>query len=578
MKTIRGISVSRGINIGPVYQFRHLDLSFETRHVEDRDAEWYRFESAVAATKGRLQQMYDRAVKEIGTDEAMIFDAHMMMLEDPDLLDGAQSGIMDEGLNAEAALMNVCEQYCDMLREIDDKYIQARVTDIQDVCHGVLTQLLGYGDDAGVDVTEPSVIISRDLTPSDCVSIQKALIEGFCTIEGGTTSHTAILARSLGIPALVGAPEEIEEIPPETTVIIDGYEGVLIIDPDPETIEKYERKREAKLRILGAALEHAQEPAVTKDGHRVEIYVNIGSDSKEDITDALKKGAEGVGLLRSEFIYLNMDRMPDEEIQFEKYSNVARGFEGRPVILRTLDIGGDKQLPYLELPYEMNPFLGVRGIRLCLRNPDLFRHQLRAALRACSCGNLRIMFPMVTKLSEIRRAKEMINECRAELTAEGTEVVPSIQVGIMIEVPGAAVMSDRLAQEVDFFSIGTNDLTQYTLAVDRTNNNLADLANAFDPAVLRLIARVTESGHKYGKPVGICGELGGDPIAIPILTGLGLDELSMNAPAIPVAKQIIRSLDYEVVKRLAQEVLDLESPKDVKDRVFNTLPMIADLS
>ena len=578
MKIIKGISVSRGINIGPVYQFRHLDLSFETYQVADRDAEWKRFEDAVSVSKGRLQQMYLKAVQEIGTDEAMIFDAHMMMLEDPDLIEGAQSGIMDGGLNAEAALMEVCEQYCNMLREIDDKYIQARVTDIQDVCHGVLTELLGFGSDAGVKVSEPSVIISRDLTPSDCVSIQKALIEGFCTIEGGTTSHTAILARSLGIPALVGAPDEIESIPDNTMVVIDGYDGILIIDPDPETIEKYERKREAKLRILGAALEHAKEPAVTKDGHRVETYVNIGSDSADDIKDALDRGAEGVGLLRTEFIYLNMDRMPDEELQFEKYSNVAKGFNGAPVILRTLDIGGDKQLPYLELPYEMNPFLGVRGIRLCLKNQDLFKHQLRAVLRACNVGNLRIMFPMVTKLSEIRRAKDMIGECRAELKAEGIDVIPYIQVGIMVEVPAAAVMSDRLAQEVDFFSIGTNDLTQYTLAVDRTNNNLADLANAFDPAVLRLIARVVENAHKYGKTVGVCGELGGDPIAIPILTGLGLDELSMNAPAIPVAKQIIRGLNYEEVRKLAQEVLDLESPADVKAKVFNTLPVIADLS
>ena len=577
MKTIRGISVSRGINIGPVYQFRHLDLSYEVRKIADRDAEWERFQSAVKVTKGRLQQMYDRAVKEIGTDEAMIFDAHMMMLEDPDLIDGTKSGIMDEGINAEAALMNVCEQYCGMLMEIDDKYIQARVTDVRDVCHNVLTELLGLGDDAGVTVTEPSIIISRDLTPSDCVSIQKALIKGFCTVEGGTTSHTAILARSLGIPALVGASEEVEEIPPETTVIIDGYEGVLIVDPDPETIEKYKRKREAKQRILDEALEHAQEPAVTKDGRRIETCVNLGGDNPEDIRDALAKGAEGVGLLRTEFIYLNMDKMPDEELQYEKYSNVAKGFGEYPVILRTLDIGGDKQLPYLELPYEMNPFLGVRGIRLCLRNEEMFKTQLRAVLRACSGGNLRIMFPMVTKLSEIRRAKDLIGECRAELAAEGIKVIDYIQVGIMVEVPAAAIMSDLLAKEVDFFSIGTNDLTQYSLAVDRTNNNLADLANAFDPAVLRLISLVIESAHHYGKPVGICGELGGDPIAIPILTGLGVDELSMNAPAIPVAKQIIRQLSYEEAKALAEEVLHLESAADVKQKVFETLPMIEDL-
>ena len=355
-----------------------------------------------------------------------------------------------------------------------------------------------------------------------------------------------------------------------------GAEAVLT--SDPETIKKYERKREAKLRIIGAALEHAKEPAVTKDGHRVETFVNLGSDSSEDINDAIARGAEGVGLLRTEFIYLNMEKMPDEETQYEKYSNVAKGFGESPVILRTLDIGGDKQLPYLELPYEMNPFLGVRGLRLCLKNPDLFKCQLRAVLRACSHGNLRIMFPMVTKLSEIRRAKELIGECRAELKKEGIEVIPYIHVGIMIEIPGAAIMSDLLAKEVEFFSIGTNDLTQYTLAVDRTNNSLADLANAFDPAVLRLIARVAESAHRYGKTVGVCGELGGDPIAIPILVGLGLDELSMNAPAIPIAKQIIRGLNFEEVKKLAQEVLDLESPADVKAKVFNTLPVIADLS
>ncbi len=578
MKTLKGICVSRGINIGPVYQFRHLDLSFETRQVEDRDAEWERFQNAVRITHDKLQKMYDKAVQEIGTDEAMIFDAHMMMLEDPDLIEGTQSAIMDEGINAEAALTGVCEQYCDMLRELDDKYLQARVTDIQDVCNGVIAELLGLGSDAGVKVSEPSVIISRDLTPSDCVSIQKALIEGFCTIEGGTTSHTAILARSLGIPALVGVPDEVENIPDNTMVVIDGYEGVLIIDPDPETIEKYQRKREAKIRILDAALAHAMEPAVTKDGHRVETYVNIGSDNPDDIKEALEHGAEGVGLLRTEFIYLNMDKMPTEEQQYQKYSNIVKGFGDRPVILRTLDIGGDKQLSYLELPYEMNPFLGVRGLRLCLKNEELFKHQLRAVLRAYNDGNMRIMFPMVTKLSEIRRAKDMIGECRQELKAEGIIVPDYIQVGIMVEIPAAAVMSDLLAKEVDFFSIGTNDLTQYTLAVDRTNNNLADLANAFDPAVLRLIARVVDSAHKNGKLVGVCGELGGDPIAIPILTGLGLDELSMNALAIPVAKQIIRSLDYEKAKALAQEVMNLESAKDVKEKVFTTLPMLADLS
>ena len=578
METFNGITVSRGINIGPVYQFRHLSLDFERITVTDRKSEWRRFNKAVETTKNKLQTTYDKAVAEIGTDEAAIFHAHLMILDDPDLVDGTQSLIMDEGLNAEAALTDVAEQYCDMLREIDDEYIQARVLDIQDVRNSVIAQLLGLGDDAGIEVKEPSIILSRDLTPSDTVSIQKAMIEGFATIEGGTTSHTAILSRSMGVPALVQLPEAIEEIENGTIVIIDGYSGKLIVDPTEETIQHYREIREAKMKILGEAQSHAKEPAVTKDGHRVEIFVNIGSDSPEDIKEALEKGAEGVGLLRSEFIYLNMEKMPDEKTQYEKYSNVVKGFNGNPVILRTLDIGGDKQLPYLEMPYEMNPFLGVRGIRLCLRNPELFKRQLSAALRAGNDGNLRIMFPMVAKISEIRAARELIEEVSKELAAEGISVRNDIPIGAMVEIPAAAVMAEKLAQEVDFFSIGTNDLTQYTIAVDRTNGNLADLANAFDPAVLRLINNVTKSAHKYGKMVGVCGELGGDPIAIPILVGIGLDELSMNAPAIPLAKAIIRELNKADMEKLAEEVLDLESPADVKAHVLKAVPMIGQLS
>ena len=578
METFNGITVSRGINIGPVYQFRHLSLDFERITVSDRKSEWRRFNKAVETTKNKLQITYDKAVAEIGTDEAAIFHAHLMILDDPDLVDGTQSLIMDEGLNAEAALTDIAEQYCDMLREIDDEYIQARVLDIQDVRNSVIAQLLGLGDDAGIEVKEPSIILSRDLTPSDTVSIQKAMIEGFATIEGGTTSHTAILSRSMGVPALVQLPEAIEEIENGTIVIIDGYSGKLIVDPTEETIQHYREIREAKMKILGEAQSHAKEPAVTKDGHRVEIFVNIGSDSPEDIKEALEKGAEGVGLLRSEFIYLNMEKMPDEKTQYVKYSNVVKGFNGNPVILRTLDIGGDKQLPYLEMPYEMNPFLGVRGIRLCLRNPELFKRQLSAALRAGNDGNLRIMFPMVAKISEIRAARELIEEVSKELAAEGISVRNDIPIGAMVEIPAAAVMAEKLAQEVDFFSIGTNDLTQYTIAVDRTNGNLADLANAFDPAVLRLINNVTKSAHKYGKMVGVCGELGGDPIAIPILVGIGLDELSMNAPAIPLAKAIIRELNKADMEKLAEEVLDLESPADVKAHVLKAVPMIGQLS
>jgi phosphotransferase system enzyme I (PtsI) len=577
MQKLQGISVSRGINIGPVYQFRQVSLDFETIKTDDPQKEWKRYQDAILVTHNKLEHFHDKAVAEIGTDEAAIFHAHMMILEDPDLTEGVQSKILFDGLNAEAALTEVSEEYCRMLEEIDDEYIRARVLDIRDVRTSLLRTLLGIEDHAAEGLTQPSVIVSRDLTPSDCLSIDKRLILGFCTIAGGTTSHTAILARSLDIPAIVGAPEAVLSLEDGESVILDGYTGDLLIQPDEATLEEYQRLRSARLKILEQALSESGLPAVTEDGHRVEVFANVGSDSGDELVTAVQNGAEGVGLLRTEFIYLDCTSMPSEELQFEKYKAVVEAFGNRPVILRTLDIGGDKQLPYLELPYELNPFLGVRGLRLCLRNLPLFKTQLRAALRAAAFGHLQLMFPMVTKASEIHAARKVIDECRAELSAEGKSVPEKIDIGIMIEIPAAAIMADHLAREVDFFSIGTNDLSQYTLAVDRTNTNLADLANAYDPAVLTLISMVVNAAHKYGKSAGICGELAGDPLAIPILVGLGLDELSMNPPAVPTAKQIIRRLNFDDARQLAQEVLKMETPANVRRLVGERLPYLLEL-
>ncbi|HIP87092.1 MAG TPA: phosphoenolpyruvate--protein phosphotransferase, partial [Anaerolineales bacterium] len=526
MKKLRGIAASRGIAIGPVFQYRRADLHFERRRVEDREAEWARFQAALEVARERLAEVCARAREDVGDEQAAIFQAQALMLEDPELLRTVRATIEEKGLNAEAALVDAAEEYAQMLESLDDEYLRARAADVRDVATCVLRALLGVADSPTVGLTVPSVILARDLTPSDTVLLDKSLVLGFCTAEGGATSHTAILARGLGLPAVVGAGPKVLEVPDGTSVILDGTEGVLLIDPDEETVSAYRARRAASVTILKEAQAHAHAPAVTRDGHRVEVVANIGN--VEGARAALEAGAEGVGLLRTEFLYLERDHLPDEEEQYRAYRAIVEVFGERPVILRTLDIGGDKELPYLDLPQEMNPFLGLRAIRLCLARPDLFRPQLRAALRAGAVGNLKVMFPMVATLEEVREARAVLEACRAELQAEGYAVAEEMEVGIMVETPAAALMADHLADEVDFFSIGTNDLSQYTMAADRTNAHVAGLASAFHPAVLRLVGEVIQAAHRKGKWVGLCGELAGEPLAIPILLGLGLDEFSMN--------------------------------------------------
>jgi len=571
MTSLRGISASRGIAVGPALQFHKTDLSFERRSIVDPAAEIERFQRAVQKAQAELGDIRDRAARDTGRDEAAVFEAHAMMLEDPELLDTIRAAIENEHQNAESALTDASEKYAQALEALDDEYLRARAADIRDVGHRVLRILLGVEDSPTAGLSTPSVILAHDLAPSDTIMLDKALVLGFCTAEGGATSHTAILARSLALPAVVGAGPKVLEIQNGTPLIIDGSEGILLLDPDEDTIAAYKIEQDQNRAVLSRARKFAQEAAVTKDGHRIEVVANIGNI--ELAHTALENGAEGVGLLRTEFVYLERKHLPDEDEQFAAYSAILEVFGERPVILRTLDIGGDKKCPYLPLADETNPFLGLRAIRLCLVRPGLFRPQLRAALRASYGHNLKLMFPMIATVDEIRAARAVLEDCRAELEAEKVPIADHIEVGIMVEIPAAAITADLLAREVDFFSIGTNDLSQYTMAADRTNADVAKIANAFHPAVLRLVQMVVNAAHAQGKWVGMCGELAGEPLAVPLLVGLGLDELSMNPPAIPMAKQIIRSLSTGEAEELALAALDTSSPEEVTALVKERAPM-----
>lgn len=571
MLEIDGIGASRGIGIGPIFQYRTTKIEFETCNVDDPEAELTRVRAAVPVARAQLEGVYEHAQNDPSTQaEAEIFQAQLMMLEDPDFWLQVEGQISGERTNAEAAISNVAKTYAEMLRAMDNEYFAARAADVYDVANRVLKILLGISDSPTTGLMQPSIIVAEDLTPSDTILIDKSLVIGFCTVVGSATSHTAILARGLGLPAVAGAGEEIVGIHNGVMAVINGNDGKLIIDPDPATIQKFETRLKAAAEIKENALKLANEPAVTLDGLHVEVVANIGN--VEGAIQSLKFGAEGVGLLRTEFLYLERRNLPSEEEQCTAYREIFEPFGSMPVVLRTLDIGGDKELPYMDMPKEMNPFLGLRALRLCLANPDLFKTQLRAALRAAEGRNVKIMFPMVATLAEIRLARAALEECRQELAAKGKTFADDIEVGIMVEIPAAAVSADRLAREVDFFSIGTNDLSQYTMAADRTNSAVAGLTSAFQPAVLRLIHQVIQAAHAHGKWVGMCGELAGEPLAAPLLVGMGLDEFSMSAPMIPVIKQILRGLNAAEMKELVEDALDLDSPEEIQSLVKQRVP------
>ena len=576
MLELSGISASRGICIGPAYQFVRQKLEIKEKKQVNPSEELIRFNLAVETAKDQITLIYQKALTESSAADAEIFQAHLMILQDPELASEVKKKIEQGGKSAEIAMQQTGKSFADMMAAMQDECFAARATDIMDVTNRVLRILLDVAESPTSGLKEPSVIIADDLTPSDTVMLDKSLVIGFCTAQGSATSHTAILARGLGIPAVAGAGDVVLQQKNGTTVILDGTNGNAMFAPEEKMVADYRNRIQAASKLLDEAMKFAQEPARTKDGKVVEVVSNIGN--VEGAESALKNGAEGVGLLRTEFLYLEQSSLPSEELQYQAYRDILDVFGDLPVILRTLDVGGDKEIPYMGLEAESNSFLGQRALRLCLVRPDIFKPQLRAALRASVGHNLKIMFPMVATASEVRAARKVLHECMDELKKEGTAFADDIEIGIMVEIPSAALVADQLAKEVDFFSIGTNDLAQYTMAADRTNPRVASLSDAFYPAVLRLVREVIKAAHKEGKWVGMCGELAGEPLALPILLGLELDEFSMSPPMIPLAKQILRNLDAEEMKALAARALEMEDPQQIKAFVKESIPLIAEIS
>ena len=575
MNRLTGISASRGICIGPVFPFIRQELKVESYCVDNTKEEIARLDAAITKAKDQISLIYQKALGEASKADAEIFQAHRMILEDPELFKEVKTKIEKDSTCAEFAMMTTAQSFADMMSAMQDEYFKARATDIMDVGNRVLRILLGVAETPTADLKVPSVITADDLTPSDTVMLDKSLVLGFCTVRGSATSHTAILARGLGIPAVSGAGDEIMKVSKGTRIILDGTHAEVLIDPDDAMVARYKEKIETARSIQDAAMKHTHEPAITKDGVRLEVVSNIGN--VEGAHQSIENGAEGVGLLRTEFLYLERTSVPTEEEQYQAYKAILDVFGKLPVVLRTLDVGGDKEIPYLGLAAESNSFLGQRALRLCLVRPDIFKPQLRAALRAGVGNNLKMMFPMVATAQEVRDARKVLDECISELKAEGKPFAENIEVGIMVEIPSAALVADQLAKEVDFFSIGTNDLSQYTMAADRTNPKVSELSNAFFPAVLRLIRDVIKAAHAEGKWVGMCGELAGEPLAAPILLGLGLDEFSMNPPMVPLLKQILRGLDAGEMRSIAEQALNLESPKQIEDLVKEKVPFIGQL-
>lgn len=553
---LAGIAASPGIAIGPVAQYRPRLPQVPLLQVNDPAGEWARLQEAIDQAKEEIQAIHKQAVRQAGATEAAIFEAHLLFLQDPALVEVARSRLFDESINAEAAWYQVVEETAGSYKALDDPYMRARAADVLDVGQRVLQHLMAF-EPPTLDFEEPSILLAADLKPSDTARLDPAKVLGICTELGGATSHSAILARALGIPAIVGLGAALEAIPDGQTIAIDGRQGQLWLHPDNEQLAKLQASRAQWLADQQRAKEASAGTAVTQDGQRIEVAANIGGP--HDAPIALEYGAEGVGLFRTEFLFLDRETAPTEEEQLAAYRQVAETMAGKPLIIRTLDVGGDKPLPYIDLGEEDNPFLGWRGIRFCLDQPGIFKPQLRAILRASSGHNIKLMFPMIGALDEVVAAKKLLDEVREELTAEGLPFDKDMEVGIMIEVPSAVAIADQLAAEVDFFSIGTNDLTQYVMAADRGNAKVSGLANALQPAVLRMVQMTVQAAHAVGIWVGMCGELAGNPLATPVLVGLGLDELSMNAPAIPNVKQAIRGLTLDKAREIATNVLQCDS-------------------
>lgn len=533
----KGIAASKGYAIGHVFVKANSEIEIVEKAITNIDEEKARFEKAVEASRNQLKAIKEKAEKDLGADKAAVFESHIMLLDDPEFTGSAASKIENEKINAEKALSDVIDMYMQIFAGIEDEYMKERAADVKDVGTRVLNNLAGNGGGDLGSLDKNTIVVAHDLTPSDTAQLDKDKVIAFLTNIGGRTSHSAIMARTLEIPAIVGLQDIMDTVNNGDTVIVDGVEGIAIINPDQKTLDEYNEKKKEFEKKQEELKKLINIETTTKAGKRVEVCGNIGK--AKDVEAVLANGGDGVGLFRTEFLYMDRESMPTEEEQFEAYKHVVEKMGKKPVVIRTLDIGGDKKLPYLPLPEEMNPFLGYRAIRLCLGRKDIFKVQLRALLRASVYGNLKIMFPMISSLEEFLEAKELLKECMGELEKEGKAFNANLETGIMVEIPAAAVNSEELAKYVDFFSIGTNDLIQYTLAADRMNEKVSYLYNPMHPAVLKLIKMTIESAHKEGKWCGMCGEMAGDEKAIPTLVEYGLDEFSMSASSILTAKELI---------------------------------------
>lgn len=542
MLTLKGKSVSSGITIGPLALFHRNTISTAVRPIDDAEAEVSRFQAARAASISQLQSLYEKAVEKIGEEQAAVFEVHQMMLDDDDYVDDIVSQIRDEKLNAEAAVEHTAQNFAAMFRGMDDAYMQARAADVLDISRRVERELCG-GEGIDFSAYDQVIIAADDLAPSETLQLDTDKILGFVTSGGSTNSHTAILARTLGIAAVVSTGTQLHNDVDGKTAIVDGTTGTVYIDPDEETLERMRKRQDSEIRRRQELESVRGTESITRDGRHIDVYANIGNP--DNLPQVLSNDAEGIGLFRSEFLYLGRNTYPTEEEQFEAYKKTAQTMAGKKVIIRTLDIGADKKVDYFNLAPEENPAMGMRAIRICLTRPELFRTQLRALCRASAFGTIAVMFPMIISTDEVRRAKAILQDVQRELNEQGVKYDSHMEVGIMIETPAAAVMSDELAKEVDFFSIGSNDLTQYTLAIDRQQTQLDAFFDAHHPAVLRLIGQTIANGHKEGIWVGICGELGADLALTETFLRMGVDELSVSPPAVLPLREKIRSLDLK---------------------------------